>query len=193
MEYCEICGAPIKGKPYVVFIEGAKLRVCEKCAKKADSIIEKPFVASATLYANASAAKPGFQSSPQRRPQGRIPLNARPARPSMPFKASAGDDVILQPNYGELVRRAREKKGLTAEQLAKKLNEKESVIRRVEEEKLRPPEALVDKLEKELEVKIRASPPPAPASPKVDNAGPQLKDVAKLRDTNRRYHYPSIL
>ncbi len=186
MDFCEICGAPIRGKPYIVYIEGAKLKVCEKCAKKADSIIEKP---TAPQPVKTQPARP-FASQPShaRSPSHNQGLRPRP-RPQPPVP----QDTILDENYGEIIRRAREERGMTPEQLAKKLNEKESVIRRVEEGKLRPPELLINKLEKELEVKIRASPPPSPVSPKANNDGITLKDVAKLRDEARVYRCSSIL
>jgi len=171
MDYCEICGAPIKGKPYLVYIEGAKLKVCEKCAKKADSIIEKPY----------SAPRSPANPRPNLYHPQKIRVVGRPARPIQP-KPSARSEAVLVYNYGEVVRQAREKRGITIEQLAKKINEKESVIRRVEDGKLRPPEALIDKLESELLIKIRGVPPPSPASPKPNNTGTQFKDVAKLRD-----------
>jgi len=192
MDFCEICGAPIRGKPYIVYIEGAKLKVCEKCAKKADSIIEKP---AAPQPMNVQSTRPiGLQPSQARGPSPNQNLRPRTnsglrLRPQPPIS----QDTILDENYGEIIRRAREERGMTPEQLAKKLNEKESVIRRVEEGKLRPPEPLINKLEKELEIKIRASPPPSPVSPKADNGGITLKDVAKLRDEARAYRCSSTL
>ncbi|WP_449463508.1 multiprotein bridging factor aMBF1 [Tardisphaera miroshnichenkoae] len=189
MDFCEICGAPIRGKPYVVYIEGAKLKVCEKCAKKADSIIEKPTGSQPTRIqpTRPAAMQLSRAKAPSPSPSLRPRTKPRPrAQPPVP------QDTILDENYGEIIRRAREERGMTPEQLAKKLNEKESVIRRVEEGKLRPPEPLINKLEKELEIKIRASPPPSPVSPKTSSGGITLKDVAKLRDGARAYRYSSI-
>ncbi len=190
MDFCEICGAPIRGKPYVVYIEGAKLKVCERCAKKADSIIEKPTAPQPVRIQSARpiALQPSRAKPPSPRPSPMPRTRPRPrAQPPLP------QDTVLDENYGEIIRHAREERGMTPEQLAKKLNEKESVIRRVEEGKLRPPELLINKLEKELEIKIRASPPPSPVSPKTSNGGITLKDVAKLRDGARAYRCSSIL
>ncbi len=61
---------------------------------------------------------------------------------------------ILRRDYGRLVRKARESEGLTMEDLAANLSEKESVIRRVENEELRPDKDLSKKLQRELEVDL---------------------------------------
>ncbi len=65
------------------------------------------------------------------------------------------EPFVLVENYGELIRKAREKLGLTREQLAKKLFEKESVIQRIEANELEPSNELVLKLEKTLGITLR--------------------------------------
>jgi len=74
---------------------------------------------------------------------------ARPMR--LEFK---DEEAELVSNYGKRIESARCEKGLTREGLAKALSEKESVIRRVEEEKMVPDERLAKKLERFLGVKL---------------------------------------
>ncbi len=57
-------------------------------------------------------------------------------------------------NYGDIVRKAREKMGLTREQLAKILKEKESVIARIENYEMVPDDKLAKKLERVLKIKL---------------------------------------
>jgi putative transcription factor len=69
-------------------------------------------------------------------------------------------DVTVKSNFKDLVRNAREKRGLKQEELAAKLNEKLSILKRVEEGWVPSPN-LISKLEKffnmELQEKIEES------------------------------------
>ncbi|MFP3289585.1 MAG: multiprotein-bridging factor 1 family protein [Candidatus Micrarchaeota archaeon] len=57
-------------------------------------------------------------------------------------------------HYGEAIRKAREKLGLPLNVLAERINEKESTLLRIEEEKTLPTDKIIKKLEKELGVKL---------------------------------------
>jgi len=63
-------------------------------------------------------------------------------------------EVVMVENYGKLIEDSRKKMGLTRKEFARKMNEKESVIRRVEMEELVPDEKLLKKIEKFLEIKL---------------------------------------
>lgn len=65
------------------------------------------------------------------------------------------EETTLISGYGRLIRRARARKRLTREQLAKQLGEKASVVRRIEEERMLPDERLTKKLESLLGIKLR--------------------------------------
>jgi len=66
-----------------------------------------------------------------------------------------GEETILVDNYGKIIIEARKKRNLTREEFSKKINEKESVIRRVETGEMRPNDALVEKIERFLEIKLK--------------------------------------
>ena len=57
-------------------------------------------------------------------------------------------------NYGELIKRSRESKGLKQKELAERLAEKESTIHKLETGHLRPSMKLARKLERFLEVQL---------------------------------------
>lgn len=69
--------------------------------------------------------------------------------------ADLNDSLDLVPEYGKIIAKIRQNKGLTRYDLAKTLNEKESVIRRLEEENLEPNEDLVKRVENFLGIKLR--------------------------------------
>jgi putative transcription factor len=56
--------------------------------------------------------------------------------------------------YGAMVKRAREKLGLKQEEMAKRLNEKESLLHQIESEHIKPNVDLARKLERELRIRI---------------------------------------
>ncbi len=58
-------------------------------------------------------------------------------------------------NYGKLIIETREKKDLNREQFAEKIKEKESLIKRVENEQMTPDDALTNKIERFLEIKLK--------------------------------------
>lgn len=60
----------------------------------------------------------------------------------------------LTKNYGQIIRVARQKKGLTIEELAKTIFEKASFLHRVESQTAEPTIELVKKLEKALGIKL---------------------------------------
>ncbi len=64
------------------------------------------------------------------------------------------DDLVLSKNYGELVRKAREKLKLDHASLAMKMSEKKSIITSIEAGNMKPNEKLINKLENFLKIKL---------------------------------------
>lgn len=157
MQYCDICGAPIEGQPYVIKLDNAVLHVCKRCA---------------TSYGAAPASQ-----QPQRRAEPpRRPVAQRPQR-------TQADRYEVIEEYAEVIRRARESLGISREALASYIGVKESVLRRVESGQLVPDVQLARKLERALGVKLLV---PAQQGEAAGSAPPRkeltLGDVAEVRD-----------
>ena len=58
-------------------------------------------------------------------------------------------------DYGKRVREAREARSLTLPEFAKKINERESIVRRIERQTLEPDEKLTEKIERFLNIKLK--------------------------------------
>ncbi|MBS3143530.1 TIGR00270 family protein [Candidatus Woesearchaeota archaeon] len=71
----------------------------------------------------------------------------------IPVKTKEINENIIN-DYAELVKKARERKGLKQEELAKNIAEKESVIHKVETGSMKPSFILAKKLEQYLGVKL---------------------------------------
>lgn len=108
-------------------LEGARVLACPRCAKLGTKVKKRP------LTSDKKSAH-FYKHQP---------------------KLAEVTEVI--PDFGETVRKAREKKNLKREELAKKIFEKESVIQRIESSNFVPDDETVKKLEKTLEIKLTES------------------------------------
>ena len=128
-----------------VRVEGTVLHVCAECARFGEPIDPPP----------APAAAPGSEGR-SRAPGtvGRTPGAARRLE-ERDLYTDIGE-LELAPDWGKKVRIAREARTWTPEELAKRLNEKKSVVLKIESGGFHPPDALVRKLERLLQVRLRA-------------------------------------
>ncbi len=80
----------------------------------------------------------------------------RPARPA-PLRKAEAPEADFVPGFGLKLKNAREKKGLSREELGKKLLVSEADLRAFEEERRKPLPDLVRKLEYELGISLLSS------------------------------------
>ncbi|MEM2715589.1 MAG: multiprotein bridging factor aMBF1 [Candidatus Thermoplasmatota archaeon] len=75
---------------------------------------------------------------------------------SLPYSKDVFEEMNkeLVDGWGKKIKEARERKGLTREQLGAKIGEKTITIAKIENEELRPPDETVKKLEKFLEINL---------------------------------------
>ncbi|MFQ5884925.1 MAG: multiprotein bridging factor aMBF1 [Thermoplasmata archaeon] len=129
---CELCGGEVPRTRRVI-VEGTALDVCSKCSK--------------------------FGVAPQKSEDRKAPPIAsrleRSRRRFRPRDVYEKDVDVLVSDYSSRIRDARTKMGLSQEEFGKKLNEKWSVINKLETGELRPDDKLVAKLEKTLGIKLR--------------------------------------
>lgn len=91
----------------------------------------------------------------------------------------------LVENYNLLVKNARERMGLSHEELGAKLGEKASVIRKIEQGKLKPDNILAKKLEHFLKIKLLVPPSEIKTvgvSKAVEDHGLTIGDFLKKED-----------
>ena len=152
---CEICGRKIEGEVYRRVVEGAKLIVCRRCAK----------------YGEAS-----WEPEPHAKASRRAPSVRRAKSKDMLEEV---ERYRVVEGYGRIVKEARERMGLSPKELAERLGEKESVIKRIEREELVPDMVLVGKLRTVLRVELLAPSeevkPPAQPKPRKPTLGELVK------------------
>jgi len=71
-----------------------------------------------------------------------------------PSKTIVDTSIELVENFSDKIRQAREKIGISHEDLGKKLNEKVSQLRKIETGKMKPDNKLATKLERILKIKL---------------------------------------
>lgn len=73
----------------------------------------------------------------------------------------------LVDDYGTLIRQARDAQGLTHEDLGRRINEKVSVLKKLENHKMRPDNKLAEKLQHALRIKLLVPPSKDETSKKI--------------------------
>lgn len=151
---CDICGRD--ALLYTVLVEGSELKVCERCSASGKVIKRPEFVI------------------PKK------PKKTEPARAAQVMKEIV--ETIVE-DYGARIKQAREKTGLTQKEFAKKINEKESILHKLETGSFEPPMLLAKKLEKMLHIVLieqtEQEKEQAPAK-KEKSEGLTIGDVLKL-------------
>ncbi len=93
------------------------------------------------------------------------------------------DTEVLANKYGEKIKEAREDRKLSIKELADSLNEKASLIKKVEREDLKPEKALANKLSKELDITLYVN--PEVSDHRIESTSDKkatLGDVANVKD-----------
>ncbi len=141
---CEICGKT-DSKGFKVKIEGTIVASCASCAI-GHVVVEKLA------------------------PQSRKPkMTARPKARSMDLQS----EFDIDDEYGPKIKKAREKMGLTQDDLGKAINENHSLIHRIELGKLEPSEQLAKKIERKLKIKLIS------AHQELDEHSPDAHDTER--------------
>lgn len=153
---CEICGKELKGSGFKIIVEGTELTVCASC---------KQFGSEKVSTAAQAGAK-------------RVVIKKKKVSTDIEFK-----DELVE-NYNQIIRQEREKRGWSQEQLAKKIQEKESLIRKIENAEITPDPEVVAKIEKLFGIKLKESVPVVKIE-KKSSLTPTLGDIVVVKKKER--------
>jgi putative transcription factor len=138
---CEMCGKDVTFCKKVV-IEGVLLEVCTECAKF------------------GTEAKKGQAPAAGPRPVIEQRLERREMRKKQrDVYVESGEEELVD-DYAARIRNARSRIGMTQKELAAKLNEKQTILSKIESGGMRPDERMIRKLQKELGIVLKERPPP---------------------------------
>lgn len=134
---CEMCGKEMASL-LPVRIEGTILSVCRDCARFGDNV--------------KSGGKQ--QNSEPSVIQARLQNRERRMKTKDVYETGE-ESIELAEDYSKRIKEAREKMGWKQEELAAKMNERESIVHKLESGGMHPDDALIKKVEKTLNIKLK--------------------------------------
>ncbi len=169
---CDVCGRKIVGEPRRVIIEGAKMTTCSECAKLGSGFWEP------------EPPRAGQRTPPEKK------VKTAAKKDSSGALAASFEEIEVIQDFGQLIKQARERMGLTPEDLGRRIGEKESVIKKVEGGKIVPDIRLTTKLEHALKIKLltKTSEPKTEKTSLTEKLRREitLGEIAHLRWAKRR-------
>jgi len=141
---CELCGADVPRTKTVV-VEGTVLAVCPNCARFGTEVGAPPVRRSATPPVIAD----------------RLEARRRRMTPKDVYTGTEQED--LAEDYAARIRGARERHGWKQVELAARINERATVIAKVESGAMIPNEDLTRRLERALDIQLKEKVPVVPS------------------------------
>lgn len=146
MVQCEMCGVETSA-PKTAKIEGAELTVCANCVEFGTEIRTQESDTTTSKYSTTQSSSSAESSSQTRSTSGSTG-GSRSRRDLF----DEMEEIV--PDYDDRIRSAREGAGLTQAELADQLNEKTSLIRKLERGDHLPSDSIRRKLERELGIDL---------------------------------------
>ena len=145
MPQCEMCGAE-KPSLTTTKVEGAELQLCDDCKGFGTEVRTESSGSSSTKYSTSSSSGTSSNASGS---------SGSSSSSSSRRRRDMFDDMEeLAADYDQRIRDAREGTGMSQEDLANELNEKASLIRKLERGDILPSDSVQKKLERELDISL---------------------------------------
>ncbi|NHJ47665.1 MAG: TIGR00270 family protein [Asgard group archaeon] len=164
-------------------VDGVIMLVCPKCSKFGDKISEKPM----HVYEDETEVtfvkdKPGGKGPSVSHVKVKTGVTDTTPQQTRRFRRDAlSADKVLIDDFGGVIKEARKARGWSLEQFAQMINEKASLLQKLEKNEFNPTDSLITKIERKLDLSLReeASTPyyTGPSSKKETTLG----DVVKLK------------
>jgi len=157
---CEICGSELRDRTFKITIDGGELNVCGKCSQYG-TVANKRTPVSRKMSPVAPRTAP------------------RTTRPRKTGFEGLNDEFV--DGYNQIIRDARQKRGWTQEELASKMKEKASLIKKIERGEITPDDSVRIKLERTLDIKLTERLGEADWSGGRLNRGTTLGDIVTIK------------
>lgn len=175
MPQCEMCGAD-KPSLTTTKVEGAELELCDDCTDFGTEVrTESQGTSTSTKYSTSSSSSSSSSSGGS---------SGSPGSGSSSRRRDMYDEMdTVASDYDERIRSAREDRGMSQEDLANELNEKRSLIRKLERGDVLPSDDVQKKLERALDISLTEGGSTDDSEWSSDSSGSMtLGDVVKRND-----------
>lgn len=159
---CEMCGREVTFCKKVT-IEGVPLEVCAECAKFG-------------IEAKKETPK---EAGPRPVIAQRLESREKRSRPRDVLQAVEKEELVE--DFARRIKNARERAGMTQKDLAMKINERVTIISKIESNQMRPDEKIISKLQKELNIVLKEKVPEVVTSKEGAKAPLTLADLIKMQ------------
>ncbi|TKX72597.1 MULTISPECIES: multiprotein bridging factor aMBF1 [Halorubrum] len=178
MPQCEMCGAE-EASLTTTKVEGAELELCSSCTDFGTEVRDESTGSGGGKYSTSSSTGKSSSSSGSSGSSSGSGSSGGSTRPRDMF-----DDMDeIATDYDERIREARESRGLSQEELADQLNEKASLIRKLERGDTLPTDEVQRKLERALDISLVEGQSSDDADWETSDAGTMtLGDVVKRKE-----------
>jgi putative transcription factor len=157
-------------------VEGAELELCSSCTDFGTEVRDESTSSGGGKYSTSSSTGKSSSSSGSSGSGGSSGSSTRP-------RDMFDDMDEIATDYDERIREARESRGLSQEELADQLNEKASLIRKLERGDTLPTDEVQRKLERALDISLVEGQSADDPDWETDDAGTMtLGDVVKRKD-----------
>lgn len=160
---CELCGKDVTFCRKVT-IEGVQLEVCTECAK----------------FGIESKKAPEKESAPRPVIVQRLEDREKRSRPRDVLEGMGKDELVE--DFPARIRNARAGKGMSQKDLAMKINERLTVLSKIETGQMRPDDKMIAKLERELGVKLREKVVDTQVAKGMSTSALTLADLIKMQN-----------
>lgn len=160
---CEMCGQEVP-RLRKITIDSSVLSVCSNCVK---------------FGSGSSSSKAGEQGTVPDTISERLERREKRQKTKDVFE-QVQDELAL--DYSSKIRKARSSLGLSQKDLGKKINEKKSVVAKIEHGDMVPDEKLIKKLERALDISLKEKLSPVTVPKKSDpSQSMTLGDFIKIK------------
>lgn len=159
---CEMCGKDVTFLRKVT-IEGVPLEVCSECAK----------------FGIESKKEAPKEEGPKPIIAQRLEVREKRGRPRDVLERGEKEDLVE--DYGTRIRIARERAGMTQKDLAMKINERVTILSKIESNLMRPDEKTITKLQRELGIVLKEKVPEVVTAKESSRAALTLADLIKMQ------------
>ena len=163
---CEMCGAPIKGAPRTIRVEGAELEVCAQCMKYGTEVQQ--------TKRQDLRPRPGAGTGPRK-----ISLGVTTQRRKKDLFDYIEGEIV--DDYAARIRNARMEKSWSQKDLAMQIKEREILIKKIEKGDLIPEDEVRKKLEKALNIRLIDTVSDETGQKKAASVTPTLGDLISIK------------